>query len=104
MPSVEAAIEATRRRFRPIVMTSIAFILGVVPLMTASGAGAASQQALGTVVFGGMLASTLLAIPFVSVFYIEMQNLSAWRERRKSALPSAPAAAITQKTPTGIEH
>jgi HAE1 family hydrophobic/amphiphilic exporter-1 len=72
----EAAIEATRRRFRPIVMTSFAFILGVVPLVVAFGAGAASQQAIGTVVFGGMLASTLLAIPFVPVFYVVMQRLS----------------------------
>ena len=77
MPAVDAAVEATRRRFRPIVMTSIAFILGVVPLMTASGAGAASQQSLGTVVFGGMLASTLLAIPFVPVFYVIMQRVRA---------------------------
>jgi len=83
MTTVEAAVEATRRRFRPIVMTSIAFILGVVPLMTASGAGAASQQSLGTVVFGGMLASTLLAIPFVSVFYIIMENFSERRRARK---------------------
>jgi len=66
------------------VMTSIAFILGVVPLMTASGAGAASQQSLGTVVFGGMLASTLLAIPFVSVFYIVMENFSEWWRERKT--------------------
>ncbi|HWX77067.1 MAG TPA: efflux RND transporter permease subunit, partial [Candidatus Acidoferrales bacterium] len=78
MSSVDAAVEATRRRFRPILMTSIAFILGVVPLLTATGAGSASQQSLGTVVFGGMLASTLLAIPFVPVFYIMMQRL---RER-----------------------
>jgi len=78
MPAADAAVEATRRRFRPIVMTSVAFILGVVPLMTASGAGAASQQSLGTVVFGGMLASTLLAIPFVPVFYVIMQRV---RER-----------------------
>jgi HAE1 family hydrophobic/amphiphilic exporter-1 len=99
MPPVEAAIEATRRRFRPIVMTSIAFILGVVPLLTAKGAGAASQQALGTVVFGGMLASTLLAIPFVSVFYIEMQSLSAWRERRKGIAPAPSSApAISPKS------
>ncbi len=70
----EAAIEATRRRFRPIVMTSFAFILGVVPLLIAGGAGAASQQAIGTVVFGGMLSSTLLAIPFVPVFYVLMQG------------------------------
>jgi hydrophobic/amphiphilic exporter-1 (mainly G- bacteria), HAE1 family len=84
MTTVDAAVEATRRRFRPIVMTSIAFILGVVPLMTASGAGAASQQSLGTVVFGGMLASTLLAIPFVSVFYIVMENFSEWWRERKT--------------------
>jgi HAE1 family hydrophobic/amphiphilic exporter-1 len=74
MAAEEAVVEATRRRFRPILMTSIAFILGVVPLMTASGAGAASQQSLGTVVFGGMVASTLLAIPFVPVFYILVQR------------------------------
>jgi len=85
--AVDAAVEATRRRFRPIVMTSIAFILGVVPLLTASGAGAASQQALGTVVFGGMLASTLVAIPFVSVFYIEMERFAQWRKRRKAPEP-----------------
>jgi hydrophobic/amphiphilic exporter-1 (mainly G- bacteria), HAE1 family len=77
MSAADAAIEATRRRFRPIVMTSIAFILGVVPLMTAKGAGSASQQSLGTVVFGGMLASTLLAIPFVPVFFIIMQRVGA---------------------------
>jgi HAE1 family hydrophobic/amphiphilic exporter-1 len=81
MPVVEAAVEATRRRFRPILMTSIAFILGVVPLMTAKGAGSASQQSLGTVVFGGMLASTLLAIPFVPVFYIIVQRVGGrWRK------------------------
>jgi HAE1 family hydrophobic/amphiphilic exporter-1 len=82
--AVDAAVEATRRRFRPIVMTSIAFILGVVPLLTATGAGAASQQALGTVVFGGMIASTLVAIPFVSVFYIEMEGVAGWLHRRKT--------------------
>jgi hydrophobic/amphiphilic exporter-1 (mainly G- bacteria), HAE1 family len=68
MSVVDAAVEATRRRFRPILMTSIAFTLGGVPLLTATGTGAASQQSLGTVVFDGMLAATLLAIPFVSVF------------------------------------
>ncbi|MCX7104536.1 MAG: efflux RND transporter permease subunit [Methylococcales bacterium] len=77
MSSVDAAIEATRRRFRPILMTSFAFILGVIPLMNAEGAGAANQQALGTVVFGGMMASTFLAIPFVPVFYVMIQR---WRK------------------------
>jgi len=74
--STEAAIEATRRRFRPIVMTSFAFLLGVTPLLFARGAGAASERALGTVVFGGMLSSTLLAIPFVPVFYVVMDRVS----------------------------
>ena len=76
---VEAAVEATRRRFRPIIMTSFAFILGVMPLVWASGAGAASQRAIGIVVFGGMLASTLLAIPFVPVFFVVMERLSEKR-------------------------
>jgi HAE1 family hydrophobic/amphiphilic exporter-1 len=80
---IDAAIEATRRRFRPIVMTSFAFILGVVPLVWASGAGAASRQAIGTVVFGGMLASTLLAIPFVPVFYVLMERLGERWSRAK---------------------
>jgi len=81
----EAAVEATRRRFRPIVMTSFAFILGVVPLMVASGAGAASQQAIGTVVFGGMMASTFLAIPFVPVFYVLLERTSERLRRRKGS-------------------
>ncbi len=78
----EAAIEATRRRFRPILMTSFAFILGVAPLLWASGAGAASQQSIGTVVFGGMLSSTLLAIPFVPVLYVVIQRCARWRPGR----------------------
>jgi HAE1 family hydrophobic/amphiphilic exporter-1 len=53
-------------------------------LLTATGAGAASQRALGTVVFGGMLASTLIAIPFVPVFYIETQRFAEWRSRRRT--------------------
>ncbi len=83
MTPTAAAVEATRRRFRPIVMTSFAFILGVVPLLDASGAGAASQQAIGTVVFGGMLSSTLLAIPFVPVLYVMTQRLATWRANKK---------------------
>ena len=87
MAVIDAAVEATRRRFRPILMTSFAFILGVYPLLKASGAGAASQQAIGTVVFGGMIASTLLAIPFVPVFYVLTEQASEWlaaRKRRKA--------------------
>ena len=79
----EAAVEATRRRFRPIIMTSFAFILGVVPLLYAGGAGAASQRAIGTVVFGGMLSSTLLAIPFVPVFFVIFMGLSERYQQRQ---------------------
>src|SRR5882672_387070 len=100
MSAADAAVEATRRRFRPILMTSIAFILGVVPLMTATGAGAASQQSLGTVVFGGMLASTLLAIPFVSVFYIVMEGFS---ERRRARKASAAAHSEVAVPKTGLK-
>ena len=96
MPAAAAAVEAARRRFRPIVMTSIAFILGVVPLLTATGAGAASQRALGTVVFGGMLASTLLAIPFVPGFYVVMDTLGEWRMKRAAAGAQRPAAPASE--------
>jgi HAE1 family hydrophobic/amphiphilic exporter-1 len=64
----EAALEASRRRFRPILMTSLAFILGVVPLVLSSGAGAAARISIGITVLSGMLASTLLAVAFVPVF------------------------------------
>jgi HAE1 family hydrophobic/amphiphilic exporter-1 len=75
---VDAAMEAARLRLRPILMTAFAFILGVVPLMVASGAGAASRQSIGTTVFGGMLAATLLTLLFVPVFYAVIEGL---RER-----------------------
>jgi HAE1 family hydrophobic/amphiphilic exporter-1 len=71
----EAAVEAARMRFRPIVMTSFAFILGVLPLVFATGAGAASRQALGTAVCGGMITATVLAVFFVPVFYVVIQSL-----------------------------
>jgi HAE1 family hydrophobic/amphiphilic exporter-1 len=90
MSITEAAVEATRRRFRPIVMTSFAFILGVVPLLIAVGPGAASQRAIGTVVFGGMLSSTLLAIPFVPVFYVVTQRVG--ERLRKDKPPSKSGA------------
>jgi hydrophobe/amphiphile efflux-1 (HAE1) family protein len=76
---VDAAMEAARLRLRPILMTAFAFILGVVPLMIASGAGAASRQSIGTTVFGGMLAATLLTLLFVPVFYAVIEE---WREGR----------------------
>ncbi len=77
---IDAAMEAGRLRLRPILMTAFAFILGVIPLMFASGAGAASRQSIGTTVFGGMLAATILSLGFVPVFYALIERL---RERGK---------------------
>jgi multidrug efflux pump len=65
----EAALEAARLRLRPIVMTSMAFVLGVLPLAISSGAGAASRHSIGTGVLGGMLAATFIAAPFVPLFF-----------------------------------
>jgi multidrug efflux pump len=76
LSAVDAALEAARLRFRPIIMTSLAFILGVIPLVIASGAGAASRHSIGTGVFGGMLAATFLAIFFVPLFFVMIRNLS----------------------------
>ncbi len=72
----DAALEAARLRFRPIIMTSMAFILGVLPLVLASGAGAASRHSIGTGVFGGMLAATFLAILFVPLFFVMVGKLT----------------------------
>jgi HAE1 family hydrophobic/amphiphilic exporter-1 len=88
---LEAAVEASRLRFRPILMTSFAFIFGIFPLVYATGAGAAARQSLGTAVFGGMIAATVLAVFFVPVFYVVMQSLSEWRTRKKQPA-QAPAA------------
>jgi HAE1 family hydrophobic/amphiphilic exporter-1 len=74
----DATVEAARLRFRPILMTSFAFILGVAPLVWATGAGAAGQQALGTAVFGGMITSTVLAVFFTPVFFLLLQSFSEW--------------------------
>jgi HAE1 family hydrophobic/amphiphilic exporter-1/multidrug efflux pump len=80
MNPVDAAIEAARLRFRPIIMTSLAFMFGVAPLAFSSGAGAAARQSMGTGVFGGMLVATFIATLFVPLFF-------TWLERGKQALP-----------------
>ncbi|RVC09393.1 hydrophobe/amphiphile efflux-1 family RND transporter, partial [Mesorhizobium sp. M7A.F.Ca.AU.001.01.1.1] len=83
---VDAAMEAARLRLRPILMTAFAFILGVLPLMFATGAGAASRQSIGTTVFGGMVAATILSLVFVPVFYAVIEQL---RERRGKDEPTS---------------
>ena len=82
----EAALDAARLRFRPIVMTSLAFILGVVPLAISSGAGSASRHSIGTGVIGGMIAATVLAMLFVPMFY-ELVEKGTERLRRRRAAP-----------------
>jgi hydrophobic/amphiphilic exporter-1 (mainly G- bacteria), HAE1 family len=80
---VDAAIEAARARFRPILMTSFAFILGVVPLVLATGAGASARKSIGITVFSGMLASTCLAVLFVPAFFVVTQRFEDWLAERK---------------------
>ena len=82
-PIVEAAVEAARARFRPILMTSFAFILGVAPLVVATGAGASARRSIGITVFSGMIASTCLAILFVPSLFVILQRFEEWRLARK---------------------
>jgi hydrophobe/amphiphile efflux-1 (HAE1) family protein len=88
---VSAAIEASKLRLRPIIMTSFAFILGVVPLILSSGAGAASRVSMGITVFSGMLAATLLAIFFVPVLYVTVERLVARFGGKRRAVGAATA-------------
>ena len=90
---LDAALEAAKLRFRPIIMTSLAFILGVVPLAIATGAGAASQRALGTGVIGGMLTATVLGVLFVPVFYVWIMSLTS---RRKATSTGTDPAESTE--------
>jgi multidrug efflux pump len=85
--AVDAVIEAAHLRFRPILMTSLAFILGVLPLVLASGAGSASQRAIGTGVMGGMISATLLAVFLVPVFFVLVRRVfpGSERQRRRDA-------------------
>ncbi|HXU66225.1 MAG TPA: efflux RND transporter permease subunit, partial [Casimicrobiaceae bacterium] len=86
MGKLDAAIEAARLRFRPIVMTSVAFVLGVLPLVLATGAGAAARRSMGTGVFGGMLVATFVATLFIPLFYVLL--------RRREAKPAIEAPTI----------
>ena len=92
---IDAAIEACRMRLRPIIMTSLAFILGVVPLAIASGAGSGSQHAIGTGVIGGMLTATILAIFWVPLFFV---SVSSWFGSKK---PEEDAPPATQQPEAG---
>jgi HAE1 family hydrophobic/amphiphilic exporter-1 len=83
MPVVEAALAAARLRLRPILMTAFAFILGMLPLWAAHGAGAVSRRVLGTVVIGGMLAATLIAVFLIPVTFVLVERFSGLFGRRQ---------------------
>jgi len=97
-PLLQSAVEAARARFRPILMTSFAFILGVVPLVLATGAGANARKSIGITVFSGMIASTCLAVLFVPAFFVVIQRFENWLAERRGkapgpkAIPQAPSA------------
>jgi len=92
MDLVEAAVVASRQRLRPILMTSLAFTLGVLPLAMATGAGAESQNAIGVGVMGGMISATVLAIFFVPVFFVAVTRLTRRRRVVAAALQDVPTA------------
>ena len=102
---VESVLEAAHLRFRPILMTSMAFILGVLPLVVANGAGSASQHAIGTGVMGGMITATSLSVFFVPLFFVVVRRIfkGSERQRLKYAheldVDSAAAPALTQGKP-----
>lgn len=82
-PVLEAAVEASRMRLRPILMTTLAFMLGVLPLATATGAGAGAQKSIGIGVLGGMAASAVIGLFLVAVFYVAVMKAVSWSPRRK---------------------
>ncbi|MCP4627758.1 MAG: multidrug efflux RND transporter permease subunit [bacterium] len=86
---LDAVVDAAKLRFRPILMTSIASVAGFMPLVVASGAGAASQQAIGTAVVGGMIAATFMSLLFTPVFYVVMQRLGGSRKKKDEGVPSS---------------
>ena len=97
---IESALEAAHLRFRPILMTSMAFMLGVMPLVLATGASSASQRAIGTGVIGGMLTGTVLAVFFVPVFFVVVRSLFKGSERqRRMYAAHAEAAGIEKSHP-----
>jgi hydrophobic/amphiphilic exporter-1 (mainly G- bacteria), HAE1 family len=101
MSIADAAIEAARIRLRPILMTSLAFILGVLPLVVASGAGQMARRSLGTAVFGGMVFSTALNLLFIPILYVTVET---FRERGGKKLVKAPGSTSTPPAPPPAGH
>ena len=85
---IEASLEAARLRFRPILMTALSFLLGVIPLVIASGAGANSRVSLGTAVFGGMLMATVVGVFMIPFLYVVVQQAAERLSRKPAASPA----------------
>ena len=100
-PVIDAALEGARLRLRPILMTSLAFVLGCVPLWIASGAGAAARQVMGTVVVSGMLAATSLGIFFIPALFVTVERL---RARGSEQAPEAPPQAPSPPIDSDVAH
>jgi len=105
-PIGEAALEGARLRFRPVLMTAISFVFGTFPLLVASGAGAASRQAVGTAVFGGMLVATVLTVIFVPVFFQLFQGIGEryFGENKQASAGGSPdpdPGSTTSTAPSG---
>jgi multidrug efflux pump len=95
---MEAALEAARMRFRPIVMTSMAFVLGILPLAIATGAGAAARRSMGTGVLGGMLLATFVATIFIPMFFTWLSNKNVHRKHHELPPESTESAAVATET------
>ena len=96
---IDAVLEAAHLRFRPIVMTSMAFAFGVLPLVLATGAGSAAQRAIGTGVVGGMISATLLAVLFVPVFFVVVRRIFKGSERQRRMDAHETPATASEGTP-----
>ena len=95
---LDSAVEGARLRFRPVIMTSFAFILGLLPLVVAEGAGAASRRAVGTPVFGGMLAAAIFGIFVIPMLYVVFQRMREWTAQEKTRRDSSAAASPAGRT------
>src|ERR1019366_2806742 len=101
---VDAALEAVHLRFRPILMTSLAFILGVLPLVISTGAGSASQRAIGTGVMGGMITATALAVFLVPVFFVVVRRYFKGSERQRKMYAAHIEESLRQDAADLQEH
>ncbi len=100
----DAAAGAAKLRFRPILMTSLSFVLGTAPLVVATGAGAGSRQALGTAVFGGQIAAIVMAVLFVPVFYKVVQQTSEWLKRPKGGKKKVDSGKMSEGALDGSDR